>query len=41
MLTFIAGVTIGSTTMLLIMSLMAAAKRGDQQMELSVSKIDS
>ncbi|MEC1522148.1 DUF3789 domain-containing protein [Neobacillus niacini] len=38
MLTFIAGVTIGSTTMLVIMSLMTASKRGDQRIELSISK---
>ncbi len=38
MLTFIVGVAIGSCSMLFIMSLMAAAKNADQQMELSMSK---
>jgi hypothetical protein len=38
MLTFIAGVAIGSCTMLIIMSLMVVAKKADQQIEISLPK---
>lgn len=38
MLTFLAGIVIGSFSMLFIMSLMVAAKNGDQQIELFLSK---
>jgi hypothetical protein len=38
MLTFIVGIAVGSCSMLFIMSLMAAAKNADQQMEIIYQK---
>jgi hypothetical protein len=38
MLTFIAGVVIGSCTAVIIMSLMSVAKNADQQIEMAIPK---
>ncbi|MDF2859467.1 MAG: hypothetical protein K0Q87_5318 [Neobacillus sp.] len=38
MLTFIAGLVVGTFSMLVVMSLMYSAKKGDQQVEAFVSE---